>query len=441
MSNRLNYLKRCIVDGNPIKKINWYVMCFAIPVLKETPDWEKSADLLDIVTRTDGLYYVDIVEEKKSLVKISDHVIDQKLFDFQEKIEVDGSWLGSIPKKMLTKIGVLIVNALVIYPALGKKISYYTKDTEDSEIRVEEFEDFIVSKVRNKDEAKEGDIFVEEMVDCLSRFGFISNLATILNIASTPKVITPAPGTDALRAKLLKEYEGQLEDPIKLVELQNKLEKADNDYLADDKAAKNILNRKSKTARKNLYLIIGETKEIMETEGYNVIAKSLSEGIDTSAENFPKYMNDVRFGSDSRGSSTRLSGYTYKVLQRSLSGISIVSTPCKTKRGLARLITDGNYKKLVTRYIKEGNKWILIETKEQAKKYVGKNVEIRSSMYCEEPGNVVCYACMSSSYKNTPNGITILASNISSVLMSMFLKLNHGLVLETTDIEMVDLIT
>ena len=172
-----------------------------------------------------------------------------------------------------------------------------------------------------------------------------------------------------------------------------------------------------------------------------VVVSPLTEGLSTSPEDFPKYMNDLRLGSFARGSSTALSGYSYKILQRSLTGLTILDKPCDTTRGYKRIIDSKSYKKLVSRYIKSGTKWILIDSLESAKQYVGKEVEIRSTMYCTSPGNTVCYACMSEAYKTFPNGITNIAANISSTLMNQFLKLIHGKITETVNIDMEDLVT
>ena len=432
---RLEYLKKCITSQRIIENKNWYISCFAIPLLREDTSWQNNPVLYNIVTKIDGLYYIDVDEAGNwILVKIDDYKPDTPLFDFQELIEVDSSWLPTIKTKQETKIGVLIINALCLYPALGTKLDYLNKT-----IKIEEVETILVSRVKNDDEAGPNDITVKEMINCINRFTFLVNLSTLINIAATPKAITPPPNIKEIRNKLIKEYEGQLNDPVKLVELETRLNAIDKEYLADDPAANKIFNRKSKTARKKMFLIYGETKDFVSGSN-NFVLPALSDGVDTSPENFPLYINDLRYGSFSRGTSTQLSGYAYKVLQRSLSGLSISKEPCDTTRGLKRHITKSNFNKLVNRYIKDGG-WKLISTIDEAREYIDKTVEIRSTMYCTSPGNTVCYKCMSENYKNVPNGITNLAASISDTLMNLFLKLMHGTTSEVTDIKMEDLIS
>lgn len=436
MLTKIEYLKKCIINLSVIENKSWYVSCFAIPILKEEPNWE-SKSILSLVTKMDGLYFIDYDEaSNKILVKIVDYKKDLPLFNFQDEIEIDGSWLPSIKGKIKTKIGILIVNALVIYSTLKTKVDYI-----NSVIKVSTIEALLIDRTKNKEELTDKDISVDEMVNCMDRLTFLSNLGTITCIAATPKAITPPPGIDKIRKELLKEYEGKLNDPVKVVELEAKLTEIDNAYLADDPAAKNIFNKKSKTARKKLYLMYGQPGNFRgSASGTNVITVPISKGISVDDKDLPNYMNDLRSASFDRGASTALSGYSYKILQRSLSGVTISKEPCNTTKGLTRLITKSNYNKIVNRYIKL-NGWKLVKNLEEAKTFIDKEVEIRSVMYCKAKEHTVCFACMSEVYKNTPSGITNLAANISSVLMILFLKKMHGSITETHPINMKDLIS
>lgn len=430
--NRIDYLKKCIQQGKVINYKHWYTLCFGIPILKNETDW-GTKEAYSIVLQLDGLYYISESEEKH-LVKITDYKKDQPLFQFKETVTVDPSWLPTISGNIETKIGNLIINALVLYPTLGTKVPYLNKPTKVSDI-----ESIFVNKVRNDDQLKDGDISVKEMAACIDRLNFLSNLAFLTSVASTVKVITAPPTMKKERDRLVKEYEGQLHDPVKVVELESKLTAIDNEYLADDEAAKTILSKKARTARKKFYAIFGETKDFVKSDGTSVIIPPLSEGVSTTPEDFPKYMNDTRIGSFFRGASTAKGGYTYKILQRSLSSLKIQSTPCNTTKGFKRLVTDNNYRKLVNRYIRDKG-WTLITSDVVAKTYIGKIVELRSTMYCTAPGNSVCYACMSENYKGNETGVTNLAANISNVLLTAFLQATHGGIVETATINIEDLV-
>lgn len=436
MLTKLEYLKKAIA-ANKIENKSWYYTCFAIPLLKDDTNWEKNATQLDIITKLDGLYYVTADESGQlTLDKISDYVKEEPLFRFQDIIQVDPSWGPFVTSKIETKIGILIINALVLYPAFKNKLGYI-----NSQIKVSTIEKLLAEKVVSNKDAKESDISVDEMINCFDRLSFLTNLANIINIASTKKAITPPPEMAAAKKELLKKYEGQLHDPVKLVEFEQALIKIDNEYLADDPAAKNIFNKKSKNARRKMYMIFGDTMDFEKSSQARTIKNSLQEGVSTTEEDFPRYMNDLRIGSFARGSSTQLGGYTYKILQRSLSSLSISPVECDTKRGLKRIINDYNAPKLLNRYVALNGKWTLIESTEQAKSLIGKEIMIRSSMYCTSPNNTICYKCMNEVYKNIPTGVTNIASELSGVLLNLFMQLTHGKTNESTTIQLKDLIT
>lgn len=432
MVTKLEYLRKCVQTLLPLENKDWFVMCFTIPVLKETLNWEDKEEF-SLVTQLDGLYYVfTTAEQVKTLIRIEDWKKDTSLFTFNEEVEVDFSWLSSITSKTTTTVGRLVVNALCIHAAVGSKLPYMNAKITQSDI-----ESALIAKVKNDEDLKEGDISVKEMIACIDRLNFLMAMSTFTNMGATRKTITAPPGIKEYKAQLIKEYGDRLKDPVTLVEFESKLAAKDAEYLADDPVAKNIFNKKSRVGRAKMFLAYGKTLDFVEGKDAPVVLDSLSDGIDTTPEEFAKHMNDLRYGSFSRGASTALSGYAYKVLQRSLSGLKISKVPCNTTKGLKRDINDKNYKGLVDRYIKEKG-WVLIDTKEKAKSYIGKEVEMRSTMYCVSPNNSVCYACMAESYKTQESGISNLAANISSVLMVQFLKMMHGVTVEVVDIEMED---
>lgn len=436
MLTKLEYLKIAI-SANKIEDKSWYYSCFGIPILKENTNWQENIKQFDIVPRMDGLYYVDInTEGILILEKITDYIKDEPLFRFKDVITIDPSWGPFITTKVETKIGNLIINTLIFYPSFKNKLGYI-----NNVIKINDIEKILAEKVKNDDEAKETDITVSEMIMCFNRFSFLTNLANIINISATQKTITPPPNIDKIKTELIKEYEGQLHDFVKLVEFEQKLIDIDKEYLKDDPAAKNIFNNKSKTARKKMFLIYGDTMDFEKSTSAKTISSSLQDGLNTSPEDFPKYMNDLRVGSFARGASTQLGGYTYKILQRSLSSISISLTECDTKRGLKRVITPYNATKLLNRYIIINGKWTLVESIDEAKKLINKEVIVRSSMYCTSPKNTICYKCMNEIYKDIPTGITNIASELSGTILGMFMKLAHGKINESTSINMKDLVT
>ena len=200
MLTKLEYLKLAI-SYNLIENKSWYFSCFAIPLLKDETNWENKS-LGEIVIKLDGLYFIG---NDRVLVKISDYVKDEPLFRFQDVIEVDPSWGPFVTSKLETKIGNLIINALVLYPAFKNKLGYI-----NSQIKVSTIEKLLAERVVSDKDAKESDISVSEMIDCFDRLSFLTNLANIINLASSRKAITPAPGLAKAKKELLEKYKDQL---------------------------------------------------------------------------------------------------------------------------------------------------------------------------------------------------------------------------------------
>jgi hypothetical protein len=369
-------------------------------------------------------------------VQIIDYKPNEPLFNFRQEVEIDKTWMPNIKGTIVTTIGRLIVNKLVFFDNAPEAFSYINEPMTVSGI-----EESLALKVKNSDEpmTKEN-ITVSQMVSIVDNLNFLTNISQIVNVAATYKVITPPPGLEKVKEKLLIEYKDQLTDPVKVVELENKLNEVDKEYLKDDIAASKVFDGKAKTSRKKMYMMFGSSLDFTNDASRTPVLKSLSEGLDTSEKEFPKYINDLRLASFSRGSFTALSGYSYKILQRSLANIEILPNECNTTIGVTRDIDNSNYTKLINRYIMNKGKWTLVGSKQEASTYLGKRLQIRSTMYCTAGGNKVCYKCVSDSYKDKPNGTTNIASQISSVLMTMFLKLMHGGEVQTADIKMTDLV-
>ncbi|EKD89587.1 MAG: hypothetical protein ACD_33C00040G0001, partial [uncultured bacterium] len=309
--NKLDYLKRVILESELYNDKTWYISAFAILMKVYTDDsWKNNAIRFSIIKTIDKLNFIDINEANEFiLIPISDSKKDEPLFTFQELISVDNSWLPSIKSKLQTKLGNLIINKIVIYPSFTNKIDYI-----NTPITVSELETFISLKLKNDNEATEKDITVKELTEFVDRLYFLTNLADITNLTATAKNITPPTGLKKVKQELYEKYKDELTNPVKLVEFENKLKDLDAEYLKDDPTASKIISKKSKVARKKMFLVFGSEKGFDESVEVKPIIKSLDEGVDTDEDIFPEYMNGLRYGSYARGAETVRGGVTYKIL-------------------------------------------------------------------------------------------------------------------------------
>jgi len=431
--NKLDYLKACFQALKPMENISWYVNMFAIPVpaVKDISTMKH----LDLICQQDGLKVVLSTPEGNVLENIVDYQKGKPLFSMEDTLKVDSSWLPSIKETSEKRLGGLIINAVVLYPVVKDKLPYLNTPITEKKI-----EALFASKMIDVSESKspDKDILVSDYVDFMDRLWFFTSVADLIVMASSYKTISAPVGADALAKKLIEENKDNINDPVVVAQILGKLTDLHDDQLKDDPVAKRMFDKKALTARKKQYLMYGETNDFVTSHQSNPVLTPMVKGIDTSEDIFPLYMNDLRYASYSRGHSTQLSGYSYKILQRSLAGLEITDTPCDTKLGLVRLVSKPE--KLVGRYIAVAGKWKLVETPDEAGAYLGKLVTGRSPMFCTTSNdNEICYACLGEMYKGQTNAMNNLAANFSGELMSLFLKRMHTSGFSLTKIDSNDL--
>jgi len=425
------YLKLVLTKSKLYEELDWMVKAFALPIKIITDDsWKTNYIQYDLVNTLAGYSFIDVVNNEPILIKIDNHKPNTVLFTFQDQITVDKTWAININEKIETKVGNLIINAVTIIPAFNTKVDFISIP-----ITINLLESIIVKRLNI-------DVTVNEMVNFIDRLFYITNFSLFTNIAATHKNITSPPNFKKQKEEILAKYKDKLTDPIELVNFEKELVAIDDEYLKGDPTVGKVLSGKVKNiARKKMLLSFGYERGFNDTTEITPIIKSLEEGWDVSDEAFSSYINAMRSGAYSRGKETELGGVTYKKLQRSLSGLIIVDEDCGTTEGLQLLINKSNVNSLLYREVKVGTKWVLITNVNESNAYIGKNIILRSAMHCKYKGDGFCYHCLSNTLKSNPNGISMLASELSSSVLNMFMALMHGVALSTTNIDIKDLLT
>lgn len=431
MTTKTEYLKRCTAHLKVLEYKRWYINAFGIPL----PAKHIEEDY-ELASTAEGMHYW--CPDKKELVKIVDAKMGEPLFTMKDEFAVTPDWHPLLKEQKSVRLGNLLLNVVAIYPAIAEKIGYMA-----GPIKMRVLENRVAEKMRDAGEGfdEKVHVSVEQYLDCMDRLWFFTSLANLFTVAATSKMITEAPGIGALRAKLLEENKDKLNDPVVVASVIEQLNAYDKEYLKDDSDAVKILGKKGATSRKKLFMMYGETLDFDQSLGAKPVLSRLTEGLDTSEEVFPKYINDLRYASYSRGHSTQMSGYGYKILQRALASLEILDTPCNTQRGFERLVTKDVARKLSGRYVLEGKQWTLVKDDAHAGTYLGKRIQTRSAMYCTSPGFTYCYACLNETYKGSKTAMTNIAANLSGVLMTIFLKQMHKSGFSLAELKQEDWIT
>ena len=238
-----------------------------------------------------------------------------------------------------------------------------------------------------------------------------------------------------VNCKLDKEYEGKLDNPVILAEYEAKLKQFDNDYLEDDPSNDTFITKKIReNSRKKLFLTLGGESGFEDNINFTTIKSSLSEGWSTDPKEFAAMMNNLRSGSFARGAETVKGGVAAKVLLRAANNYRIVDDDCGTRLGIRRKYNEDNINYLVGRKIFLGNNTISIDTIEDAKKYIGKDLIVRSPMFCKSANETICINCSSNALSQYKTGITIPLTEISAIILATSMSKMHSTILSIAEL-------
>lgn len=159
------------------------------------------------------------------------------------------------------------------------------------------------------------------------------------------------------------------------------------------------------------------------TKKLDILKSNYIDGIDINE--YSKFSNLTLIGGYSRGVATQTSGYQRKKIDNAVQSVVLdeAGTDCGTKYTLDIEILPDFTKLFTNRYIVEDGKLILL-TKENITKYVGKVVHMRSPMFCKSQN--ICNKCAGELfYKMGVKNAGLLNSSMSGVLMNASMKKFH----------------
>ena len=127
------------------------------------------------------------------------------------------------------------------------------------------------------------------------------------------------------------------------------------------------------------------------TKKLDILKSNYIDGVDP--REYSKFTNLTIIGGYSRGVATQVSGYQAKKLRNALQGVVIddAGTDCGTKHTLKIIIPESMKNIFINRYVLDGNGKLVLLTNENIDSYTGKEVKLRSPMYCKSEH--ICSKC------------------------------------------------
>jgi len=405
-----------------LHKLDWYYSIFAIPV--------KDTLTTDYFIYKDNMFLLKIDDK---LEPLEDYIPNTTALSFLLPITIDNSELSNVTDTVDTTIGTAVANYMLLVKNFDNTIPYIQYNLNVATIE----KTVAINMEDNK-------ISVKQYKDFVDTIKFMENISRIVTINATVKTMIPPKGITEYKAKLRKEFNSKYgdnwdKDMTVIVTYTNKLKEFYNKWLEGDVTDNIFTAGKIKNnAASKMYLTFGAEIGLSETgDEVHQVDGSLLDKTPKDKAKIATMYNSSRAASFSRGNETQKGGAAAKDILRSTSSIIIVDTDCKVKYGKMLLVNKDTYKALVGRTVINGSKQTLINDLKEAESYMGKTITIRSPQYCLEKGNGICGVCAGERLRVRPKGISLLLTNISSILLTSSLKKMHNSTVSTINADLI----
>jgi hypothetical protein len=347
-----------------------------------------------------------------------DGPIDEPMFSFHESVKLSKGDLANLDRDVTTTYGNALFNAVALVYPFGSKVSYL-----EGRIKADQVEAIVQSRMVDNPTSP-NDITVDEYLKFGQAMFSLVGLTQLCVPSATPKTMTPDPRMNEIRAKLLDDNKGHLNDPVVIAKIDAALVEADRKWLKGDLGEGFYIKDKSYTmVRKKLYGMLGGEDAFGDGTAVTLLEKSLNDGWDIYQ--LPTMISSLREASFNRGQQTELAGSVAKEINRYCTNFSIREDDCGTHLGLLTKLDEFNYKGYIGKYaFADGKEFIATEG--MLKNGIGTVFEFRSPIYCKTSGIDFCKHCCGANLAQTPNAIGSYISDIGSNFLQDFLASANG---------------
>ena len=393
-----------------------------------------------MIKKVDNKYTFVDPNNGMNLTVIEDSDTSKPLIDHREQISITYDHAVNLPhieQMFETTYGNLFFNYVVLIFPFGAKIPF-----QFGRVKASHIESIIEKRLdSNPKEGKGTDpnvIYVSEYLKFGEAMMYLSGFTQLWVPAGSLKTMTCHPDTAKVKAALLEKYKGQLHDPAIIAKIEAELVKFDKEeWLKGDPGAEGFLIKKKSTdvVRKKMFLMYGAEPGFEEKVDVNLITNSLQEGWDINK--FHDMLNVSRVGSFNRGAQTQLGGEAVKWLLRASSNMGITEDDCGTKLGIRFNVTENNVNMIMQRYLVTESEPLLV-TDENINSFIGKQVMIRSPMFCKLDKTDYCAKCCGNKLSTHKTGLSMAVSDYGSSFLGMFMSAMHSKALTTAKMKIKD---
>lgn len=375
-------------------------------------------------TDTYAVYGIVPLPEKQDtlvLIRLNDDATYAP-FAMQDRFYLDETMIANYKgEPIVTDAGKFFCNKLILAEPFGDLIPYINEPFDIGSID-NKVAALILSGKANRD-------MYNKYMNNGYWFGFDGSIATA---CWSEKSLTTDPDLPRRRQELLDKYKDNLSDPTVAIAIEKELIDMDKAYLKGDASEPFYAVTAGKSygeARKKMYCIFGLGVAFGQKKGsYDFTAHSLEDG--WQPQDVATIANDVRRGSYGRSMETAKGGEQTKLVLRMFQEVKMEEGDCGTTRGLLVQLTERNYKSYIGRYLVNNT----LLTTDNIKSYIGKEIEVRSPMFCKSKN--YCSKCCGEFFsKLDVENIGMQSLSVCSTFVGIAMKTMHASSLKTTHLK------
>jgi hypothetical protein len=387
------------------------------------------------IVKTEKNVFFRNPEDLDDLVLLDDALVSRPVLTFKDKLQITPDRVPNLAAPITTTAGNLLFNFYVLIYSMGKKIPYM-----EGRLTPKMVEGLIqprltsnpVNNGENYDPNDLNPIYVSEYKKFNRAMFALMGFTQLCVPSATPRTMSTDPRIPEIRNKLVEKYKDRLNDPAVISMIDAELIKIDKQWMADDPdggAGFYVNENKSyDVVRKKVFLMHGAEAGFQEGTDVDFIKNSLNEGWEI--EKLPSMVNSLREGSYNRGRDTALGGEAVKFLGRVFQNTVIAEKDCGATMGWDKEVTEDNYKEFAGFYENTPKGPVILE-EAYLKGKIGKTINMRTPMLCRTPKTGFCECCMGAKNALNPTSLGLLAADVGSQMMGIFMGAMHGKSLKT----------
>lgn len=323
---------------------------------------------------------IPVNEKQMAFIKLSDDS-SEPIYNMGDRFYITGGMIANYTssERMLTDVGKFLCNYIFLADPFKGIIPYQNKL-----LKAESLDALVAQAILS------GKAGRKEYNRYMNNGFWFGQDGTITTQSLSPKSLGTDPAIAKRKKELLEQYRDKLHEPAVLAKIEKELVDMDKAYIKGDDSEAFWAASGSKAyseQRKKMYIMFGSMPDFAKKSNkINLIESSMTEGY--KPQDMAILANEIRRGAYDRGKGTADGGTESKFITRVFQSVKITEEDCGTKRCLTVPITENNYKMYIGRFTADGK----VYTEDELKALIGKEIKIRSPMYCECKDGY-CYKC------------------------------------------------